>query len=153
MSTYQFQLETVRRVRQSQRDELRGGLADAFRAAEVLAGEQARIEVELTELRRQMHQIASQSQLDVNHMLDMQRYELVLKGELQGVTDKVGLVDQEINRRRAAVVAAEQGVRALDVLERKGREQHRQEQERAENKQMDEIAGVLWSRGEKAKER
>jgi len=151
MPPYTFQLETVRRVRQIRRDELRGELADAFRAAEVLASEQTRIESELAALRNEMQHAASKSQFDVNRLLDMQRYELVLKGQLQGVQEKAVLVEKEIGRRRATVVAAEQSVRALDTLDSKGKEQHRQAEARAENKQMDDIAGVLWARQQRSK--
>lgn len=146
MPPYRFRLQPVRRLRELSRDEARRELADAFRAAETLAEQRFSIEAELTELRESATNLAGAKQMNVNALLDTQRYELILKGQIQQLDRKAELVEQEIERRRQAVVVAEQSVKVLDALERSGEEKHRAEETRQETKQMDEIAGVLRAR-------
>lgn len=146
MAPYRFKLESVRRVRQARRDGLRGELADAYTAAEKLADERRRVGRELAAVRARLAEASRSPQLDVNRLLDAQRYELILKAQLQDLANKEAMVAQEIERRRDAVAEAEREVKVTDALDRAGRERHRTEAARAESKQMDELAGVLWTR-------
>lgn len=146
MRPYQFKLEAVRRVRQSHRDELRGKLAEAYLAAQKLADEGARIETEIAQMIQSQQQMSRESPLPLDRLMQSQRYEQLLRTQLIDLRQKVTLVDEEIDRRRSAVVAAEQGVKAMDKLEDRGRERHQVELLRVEQKQMDEIAGVMAAR-------
>ncbi|MEM6797947.1 MAG: flagellar FliJ family protein [Planctomycetota bacterium] len=149
MPPFRFKLEPVRRLRASERDELRGKLAEAYEAAQRLANEAARIEAEITsERQRQSAGVAGES-LDVNQLLDSQRYELVLKSQLADLSKKAELVEQEIDRRRQAVVAAERGVKVLDSLEERQKARSDQRAAREEQKLLDETAGVLMARRER----
>ncbi|MEM8864208.1 MAG: flagellar export protein FliJ [Planctomycetota bacterium] len=146
MPPYKFRFEVVRRVRQTRRDELRGELAAAYQAAEKLADEKRSLEAELQQLRQHMTATAAAKQMNIGSLLDSQRYELILKSQIVQVDRKAQLVEQEIDRRRQAVVAAEREVKVMDTLDAKGQQLHRVEEMRADNKQMDEIAGVLTAR-------
>ncbi|MEM6330039.1 MAG: flagellar FliJ family protein [Planctomycetota bacterium] len=138
-----FQLETVRRVRQSRRDELRGELAD----------EAARVEAELAATQQRLSADVRSPSFDVGRVLESQRYELLLKSQLSDLQKKGELVEQEVDRRRQAVVGAEQDVKALDLLEDRQRQRHTLQEARREQAEMDEIAGVLTTRrrGEEAR--
>lgn len=140
MPPYRFRLEPIRRLRQSERDDLRGQLADAYRAAEVLGQQSASVARELDELRVYQRDETGSKGVNVNHLLEAQRYELVLKGQQSALAQKAKLVEAEIERRRDAVALAERRVKTFDKLEEKQQAAQRLEAERAIAKQMDETA-------------
>ncbi len=146
MRPYQFRLETVRRLRQSQRDDLRGQLADGYLAAEKIADEIQRIEAEITSERAKQTQSVAASHLNVNQLLDSQRYEVVLRSQQADLQKKAKLVEEEIERRRQAVVVAEREVKVLDTLDDRQRERSKTEANREEQKLSDEMAGILRDR-------
>lgn len=140
MPPFRFRLEPVRRLRQAERDELRGQLSDAYRAAEVLEQQRAGVNRELAELRTQHQSAASAMTIDVAPLLEAQRYEMVLRGQATALEEKIKLVEAEVDRRRDAVANAERAVKTLDKLEEKQAGAHSVLAERALAKQMDETA-------------
>lgn len=140
MSAYRFRLEPVRRLREAHRDELRGQLADAFRAAEVVNEQRQQVLDELRVIRAREESIARDTNLSVNAMVEHQRYELVLQGQAAALAEKLKMVEAEVERRRQLVADADREVRTLDKLEDRQRETHRVEQTRAEAKAMDATA-------------
>lgn len=146
MAKYNFKLEPVRRLRASHRDTLRGQLADAFEAARKLEAESKKLETELKELSHFRRQASAEKDFQVSRLLDSQRYEAQLKIDQRELLEKIKLVDQEIERRRTLVVNAEREVRVLDVLDERGREEHRRTGERREQNELDETASVVWGR-------
>lgn len=145
MANPKFRLEAVRRVRSTERDETRGRLAEAFQAADKLAAERAQLSDELAGIRGFLDQTASAPRLDVNRMLAAQRYELVLRAQIADLDEKAKLVEEEINRRRAAVVAAEQRVKTLDLLEDREQQRHAADDARRQAAQTDEAARNVWA--------
>lgn len=140
MPPFRFRLQPVRRLREARRDELRGQLADAVRAAEVVAEQRARIAAEMVEVRQQQGTATKRRVLNVNQVMDAQRYAMLLEAQDASLVQKAKLVEQEIERRRRAVVEAEREVKALDKLEEKQRGQHEFASERQQAKQLDEVA-------------
>lgn len=147
MKPYRFRLMTLQRVRERNRDALRQQLGDANRAAAVLQEEADRIEGEIEQARQQVTATTREATLNVNAILQAQRYELLLQTNLQDIAGKLQEVEKEIERRRLAVVEAEREVRVLEILDEKGREKHRQELMVAEQKITDEVASnLIWRR-------
>ena len=140
MSKYTFRLETLRRVRQARRDEQRLALAAAFQAGELLHVRQVELSAEQSELRALQRSAASGQFLDVNRLLEAQRYELVLKSRDQEIANQRALLETETERRRQALVEADRDVRALDLLDERQRREHVRQARRAEHKQHDETA-------------
>lgn len=140
MPPFRFRLQPVRRLREARRDELRGQLADAVRAAEVVSEQRARIAAEMVEVRQQQGTATKRRVLNVNQVMDAQRYAMLLEAQDASLVQKAKLVEQEIERRRRAVVEAEREVKALDKLEEKQRGQHESASERQQAKQLDEVA-------------
>lgn len=134
------QLDAVRRVREARRDELRGRLADAFRAAEVLQAERAQVAEELLGVQEARRHAAASPAMNVTHVLDAQRYELVLRSQEEALAEKSRMVAEEIERRRSAVTEAERDVKTLDLLEERRRREQMERERRAEAKETDEIA-------------
>jgi flagellar export protein FliJ len=140
MSKYKFRLATLQKLREARRTQERAALADAFRAEEILAGHRFALAEEQKALRRLQRSVAEGRYLDVNRMLEAQRYELVLSARAQELARQKELLAVETERRRQAVVQAERDVRVLELLDERHRRKHRIHQQRMETKQLDEAA-------------
>jgi flagellar export protein FliJ len=146
MPKYKFRLETLRKVRQSRRDERRLSLAEAFQAEALLVERQAELMAEQNELRALQRSATSARFLNVNRLLEAQRYELVLKSRGQEITNQRALLETETERRRQALVEADREVRALDLLDERQRSEHQRHASRTEHKQLDETAAQRHTR-------
>ena len=140
MAKYQFRLETLQKVREARRDQQRAALAEAFRAEQVLADHQAALAAEDVELRELQRAAAVGPIVDVNRLLEAQRYELVLKARGQELAGQQAVLATESERRRQALVEADRDVRALELLDERHRHEHQRHQRRSEQKQLDEVA-------------
>ena len=138
MKRFQFRLATLLRLREAVRDERRGALAAAQRAADALAARMADVDQELSETRRQ--QTAPLGRVNVDPLVDAHRYELVLRVERQEVERQTALVAQEIERRRQALVEADADVKVLEKLRESQRQKALAEATRVEIKLLDEVA-------------
>src|SRR5215212_6483973 len=111
MSKYKFRLNTLQKVREAHRDQQRASLAEAFRAEQVLAENRAQLVAEEQEL-RELRRSASEGQyLDVNRLLEAQRYELLLKAQSQDLAKQSLLLAAETERRRQSLMEADREVR------------------------------------------
>jgi flagellar protein FliJ len=144
MAKYKFRLATLQKVREATRDQQRASLAEAFRAEQVLAENRAQLVVEEQELRALQRSATDGRYLDVNRLLEAQRYELLLKAQSQELAKQALLLAAETERRRQALVEADREVRVLERLDERHRRAHTREAERAETKRLDEAATVRW---------
>jgi flagellar export protein FliJ len=147
MPRYQFRLEAVQKVRVARRDQSRAALAEAFQAHEVLAENRAALDAEKESLRKSQRAAAAEPYLDVNRLLEAQQYDLVLRARQQELARQQSLLDVETERRRLALVEAEREVRVMELLDKRHRTAHRKRQERADIKQLDEVAAGQSQRG------
>ena len=140
MSKYRFRLETLHRLRALHRDQQRAALAEAYQAEQVLADRRADLASQKSELRELQRSAMAGESMDVNRLIEAQRYEMVLDaGEKQLVEQSLRLAI-EVERRRLAVVEADRSVRALELLDDRQRREHARQQRRLEVKQLDEVA-------------
>lgn len=142
MAKYRFRLETLRKLRASHRDALRGALADAYRAEEVLGERRAAIADEQAHVREIQRRALGGGHLDVNRLIEAQRYEMILKAHEQLLAEQSATLAVETDRRRTALVEADRAVRVLDLLDEKKKNQHRRAELRMETKELDEIASI-----------
>jgi len=140
MSKYRFRLETVRKLRAIERDERRSSLADAYRAEGILSDQRAALDAEQAELNMLRQTAVAQQPLDMNTLLEAQRYEMVLKANAQILAEQASRLAIEVERRRQIVVEADRAVRVLDLLDERRHRQHRRETERRDTKILDEVA-------------
>src|SRR5689334_20199972 len=104
MAKYTFRLNSLQRVREARRDELRVSLAEAFRAEQILADNRAEVAAELESLRALHRSATAEKYLNVNQLLEAQRYELLLKARGQELTKQTILLSAETERRRQNLV-------------------------------------------------
>src|SRR6476646_1506090 len=147
MAKYKFRLETLQKVREAHRDQQRASLAEAFRAEQVLAENRAQLVAEERELRELQRSATDGKYLDVNRLLEAQRYELLLKAQSQELAKQAILLSAEAERRRQILVEADREVRVLELLDERHRRAHDRDEQRAETKRLDDVATVRWRFG------
>jgi len=149
MAKFSFRLASVLRLRESVRDEKRARLAEAYAALQKLEDRRAEIQHESQELTR-WQKDTSRGQVNVDRILDAQRYQSILQAELEVIARQTAAVDVEMEKRRAALVAADQDVKALEKLRESQFVRHKQHLAAIEMKQLDEVAGRRSNREEVA---
>ena len=147
MAKYKFRLDTLQKVREAHRDTQRASLAEAFRAEQVLAENRAQLADEERELRDLQRSASAGQYLDVNRLLEAQRYELLLKAQSQELAKQAILLAAEAERRRQILVEADREVRVLELLDERHRRAHDLDEQRAKTKRLDDIATVRWRFG------
>jgi flagellar protein FliJ len=146
MAKYKFRLEALQKVREVRRDEQRASLAESFRAEQVLAENRAQIAAETNELREMQRLAMAGPYTNVNRLLEVQRYELLLKAQGEQLTKQALLLAAETERRRQILVELDRDVRALELLDEQHQRDFNREQQRLETKQLDETATNCWRR-------
>ena len=149
MSKYKFRLKTVEKVREATRNERRVALAETFRAEQALDESRAFVAAETDALRALQRSAADGRYLDVNRLLEAQRYELLLKARSQEIAKQAILLAAETERRRQLLVESDQEVRVLELLDERQRRHFSREAERRETKQLDEVAAIRWHGNQK----
>lgn len=143
MAKFKFRLATLLRLREATRDQRRGELAEAYRADDLLREHQERLGQELRWLLDQCRKVAGPGTVDVDRLVESQRYELTLRAQQGQLASQREAVGAEIDRRRQTLLAADRDVRLLEKLREKQAHRHHQEESRREIKQLDEVAGQL----------
>lgn len=139
MRRFQFRLATVVRLREAVRDERRAQLADALAVQATLEEKLEGLQRDLDEARRL--QTAPVGPVNVDRLLTGERYEVQLLAEQQTLKVQLSKVLTEVARRRAALVAADQDVRALEKLRASQHEAWRLDSDRELMRELDEAAG------------
>jgi flagellar FliJ protein len=147
MAKYKFRLNTLQKVREAHRDQQRTSLAEAFRAEQVLAENRAQLADEERELRELQRSACEGQYLDVNRLIEAQRYELLLKAQGQELAKQAILLAAEAERRRQTLVEADREVRVLEMLDERHRRAHDRDEQRAETKRLDDMATMRWRHG------
>ncbi|MDY0167542.1 MAG: flagellar export protein FliJ [Thermoguttaceae bacterium] len=148
MAKFQFRLATLLRLGESVRDERRGQLAEAYRADEMLEQRQGMVAGELASLRTACRNAVTPGNVDLDRIVESQRYELALRAQQKHLTHQRKAVEGEIERRREALLAANREVRVLEKLRERQEERHRHEEARRDIRQLDEAAAVRVGRTE-----
>ena len=141
MPQFRFRLATLQKLREALRDQRRSALAEAQHALDLLDEQLARVAAEFQELRRRYQSAARPGALEVDRLVEVQRYELVLRAEQQRFEQQRETIRAEVERRREALVAADREVKVLEKLREKQETRHRREDDQREMKRIDEVAG------------
>jgi flagellar export protein FliJ len=91
-------------------------------------------------LRERCRRAAGPGAIDVDQLIEAQRYELNLRAQQRQLEQQRQAVAAEIERRRQALVAANRDVRVLEKLRDKQAVRHQQDENRRDIKLLDEVA-------------
>ncbi len=146
MRPYRFQLQTLLELRRNTRVDRQRQLAEALHAEEVISQQISDLQNELAELKSLLREAGQQTDLDVNRLLDGQRYEMVLRSQLLGLGEKLTQVREETERRRLALVEADSSVRSLEQIDESRRDDHRRLVARKQQVELDELSSARFAR-------
>jgi len=147
MARFRFRLATLLRLREAVRDQRREELAEAYRVDELLATQLARVAEQLDSLGEQCRRAAGPGQVDVDRLLEAQRYELALRARQRQLQQQRRNVAEEIERRRETLAEADREVRVLEKLRKRQAARHQYEENRREIKLLDEVAQRQFAQG------
>lgn len=140
MAKFRFRLATLQRLREITRDELRSKLAEAVQAQQILEKQAQQVAMEIEQLQNLRRTRVAAGQIEVEVLLEAQRYQAVLLGQQAQMAEQARLLAAEIERRRTAVVEADRQVKVLEKLRDRQLGEYRQKQLQAETKLLDEVA-------------
>ena len=146
MAKFHFRLATLRKLRETHRDQLRTKLAEAYQAEQLLEQQLQAVHAEVLSLQAAQRGAVQGAATNVNYLLETQRYLAILRAQESTMQDQTKLLAAEVERRRQAAVEADRQVRILDKLEERQQQAHQQKLQKAEIKELDEVA----SRGREA---
>jgi flagellar protein FliJ len=148
MAKFQFRLATVLRLGESVRDDRRVQLAEAYRADELLEHRDAMLAKELASLRAACRKAMAPGSVDLDRIVEVQRYELALRAQQKHFAQQRMAVANEIERRREALLAANREVRVLEKLRERQQQRHQHEEMLRDIRQLDEAGAARTGRGE-----
>ncbi len=148
MAKFHFRLATLLRLGESVRDERRAQLAEAYRADELLERHEAMLAEELDALRAACRQAVTPGRVDLDRIVETQRYELTLRAQQKHFAQQRTTVAGEIERRRETLLDANREVRVLEKLRERQAERHRHEEARRDLRQLDDVAAARTGREE-----
>ncbi len=140
MRRFTFRLATLQRIRENLRDERRGQLAEAYQADDILQEQEARVGREQAALAATLREATTPGEINVDRLLADHRYGMLLAAQQKHLAQQRQAVAQEIQRRRQLLIEADRDVRILEKLEQRQRQRHRDEENREEVKELDEVA-------------
>ena len=138
---FQFRLQTLLRLREAARDERREQLAEVMRIDDALRKQLAELEGLQSEARAL--QRLGVGRVDVDRLLEAQRYEAVVALEILHVERQRAAVAEEMNKRREALVEADREFKVMEKLREKRLQEHGVEVLAQEMKVLDEVAGRM----------
>ena len=127
------------RLRVRERDKAAQALQQAQLAKQKLL-DQVREHQQESDKQISVRGAASLGQVDVQRVIEAQRYQLTLGELIRGIERSVAMVDEEIEKRRAKLVVCEQEVKALDKLESHQRNAWEEQQAARDQSRLDEWA-------------
>lgn len=147
MSKYRFRLETLKKLREAARDDCRQQLAQALKADQVIENRLNEIDEEFQRLLKAAQEGSRPGVVNVDRLLEVHRYELVLQAEQKQLEHQRKAISTEIDLRRAKLIDADREVRVLEKLREKQHAQHVAEERRLDIRDLDE-AGARCGVGE-----
>jgi flagellar FliJ protein len=140
MSSFRFRLETLLRLRLADRDQRRAELAEARCDEDALLAQADKVAREHEGTQHLARRLAAPGPADVDRLIAVHRYELVLRSRGQQLAAQIEQVRQEVERRRQVLDEADRQVRVLEKLRERKRTAHQAREEKLAQGQLDEQA-------------
>jgi flagellar protein FliJ len=147
MKNFRFRLQSLTNLRERQRDQAAESLQLARQALRKLEEQISSLNGEIDQQIELQNQ-ANQGAVQIQKLLESQRYQMQLSFQIQGLREKMDLIEQESRRRQSALIEREKAVRVLERLSDSQRLQWQNEQDKRQQHQLDEWAGYRhWEAG------
>jgi flagellar protein FliJ len=122
------------------RDELRQKLAAAQRTEEMIRARVDALNGMLTDLRGKSEIASRPGAIDVERLLEADRYEIVVTAQLEAAVQEQYGAASEVELCRQALVEADREVKTLEKLRQQQMLRHQLDENRRQIKQLDEAA-------------
>jgi len=120
--TKKNRFDSIEMLRERQRDAAAALVSEVRRAVEIVDERIHENQQEITSM-NQEQQLVSQGNISIRELTEIQRYQLVLLGQIQHLQGQRATLLDEQNRREAVLLKAQQSLKSLQKLQ----EQYRQE--------------------------
>lgn len=110
-----FRLATLLKLRERERDQAAKAVQDARMAIDKLTTQKQELLAE-NETMNSIRKSASQGAMNLQSILDTQRFQMVLGAQVQQIDNHLGTLHQELQRREALLLKCQQGVKSLEKL-------------------------------------
>ncbi len=147
MSVRPFRLESIRRLREAQRDRRRAELADALSTERLLVQQIDQLRHEAEVWQRQARHAAG-GDVNVDQLAHANRYRWLLLAQREQITLQRSKLQEEIERRRAALVEADRDLKSLEKLAERHHAAERALELQREQRELDEVGARNWLRRE-----
>jgi flagellar protein FliJ len=141
VSVFRFRLQSILKLRLRERDKAVQSIQQAQLAKHKLLDQISQLESE-NQQQVAVRSAASTGLVDIQRLIDSQRYQLNLAENIRAIQGNVALIDQEIEKRRAKLVVCEQGVKALEKLEEQCRTSSQTDEFARSQASLDEWASI-----------
>jgi flagellar protein FliJ len=134
-----FRLATILRLRERERDHAAKLVEEVFRAIAILDSRihELQLEYEKIDSTRQEYLVG---EVRLQKLLDAQRYQLILVGQMQHFTQQKNAILEELKRRQANLLVKQQAVKAIEKLKENHEQQESQLQQRLLQSRIDEFS-------------
>jgi flagellar FliJ protein len=151
MIPYRFRLAVLLKLRVQERDQRRMEYGQALEAERILALRRDELLAERRTTDEASRQAKSPGAANVDALQQLQRYVLLLQGQLAALNKQIEQVAAEVQRRREALVEADRQVKTLEKLRDKQLAAHEHKALALEGKELDELAigGYVAATGNK----
>lgn len=141
--SFRFRLLSIVRLRERERDEAAESLRQALQAKQILEDQVSELRAERNS-QNELRMVAHQGAIDPQRMINAQRYQMYLDGQVAGLQQQIAMVEQECQRRRASLVKCEQAVRSLEKLEEHQRVEWNDGQATSEQNTLDQWSSFRY---------
>jgi flagellar export protein FliJ len=138
MAKFAFRLDAALKLRAAERDRCRMALARSLSSLAQLNSRSMALDVELRALAQTT--AVRPGAIEIDRLLHAERYAAALRRDLAACRRESRELESEIAQRRAALVAADQATRTLEILREKSHAHFVANAVRCEQQELDEIA-------------
>ena len=139
MATFQFRLTTLLKLRENDRRQRQIELGQAMEAERIISSQAEAIAQEIVLAKEKVRAVSSPGEVLVDPLLELQRYTLHLRAQASVIAEQIARVRAEVERRRLMLVEADRQVRMLEKLRDKQSVAFRFDEQRREQKLLDEM--------------
>ena len=138
---FTFRLDPLITLRDNELKECQAELAKAYHARQMVEETRLKFEKDIEESLQSAREMMESGTIDVNFLLTLQDHKTYRTAQLAKIAEDLKQIDEEIERRRVLVVAANKELKIVEKLKEKRYEKYLEEENKAEMKILDEIAG------------
>lgn len=139
---FKYRLASLLKIREGVRTEKQMELNKAYEAAQIVEDALQRVRSDIVRCTEEGRKCATTGgKIRVDYLIGLRRHEAFLLAQQTHAENQLKLIQEEIERRRIALMEADREVKVLEKLKEKLKDRFLREEALAELKRMDEVAG------------